>query len=85
MKTEWHEKLLYKYNNRVRKPPPPPQEGEEEQEPEEEEEIGPDDEVPIVPYRKLEPTASEFVINNEGKQMALIQKSVIQNSRFFIF
>lgn len=69
MKLEWREKLLYKYNNRVRKEPPPPKEGEEEGEtPEQppEDVIGPEDDVPIVPYRKLEPTASEHVITLEG-------------------
>lgn len=72
MRTEWRQKLLYKYDNRVRKtpvPPPPQEEGQEGENPPEpppEDVIGPDDEVPVVPYRKLEPTASEYVITREG-------------------
>jgi hypothetical protein len=72
MRTEWRQKLLYKYDNRVRKtpvPPPPQEEGQEGENPPEpppEDVIGPEDEVPVVPYRKLEPTASEYVITREG-------------------
>ena len=60
--------MLYKYKNRIRPPPPTVEEGAEGEETEEvKDEVFPDDqEIPTVPYRKLEPTASEFVINNEG-------------------
>jgi hypothetical protein len=77
MRTEWRQKLLYKYDNRVRKtpvPPPPQEEGQEGENPPEpppEDVIGPEDEVPVVPYRKLEPTASEYVITREGTRWRL--------------
>ncbi|XP_015837771.1 dynein axonemal intermediate chain 7 isoform X2 [Tribolium castaneum] len=67
MKLEWWEKLLYKFKHRVRKEPPPPPPGEEDQPVVQPEEpiFGPEDEIPVVPYRKLEPTASEYVIASE--------------------
>ncbi|KAJ8935184.1 hypothetical protein NQ314_012940, partial [Rhamnusium bicolor] len=73
-KQEWRTKLKYKYDNRdiVEKKK---DEGEEkndeaakkdvEEREEEKEEIGPDDEIPIVKYKKLEPTASEIAIAYE--------------------
>lgn len=75
VRQEWREKLLYKFQNRIRPPPPPPKEGEEEEEkPEEEEQVfGPDEEIPKVPYRKLAPTASEYVI--------AVENSIYQKNR----
>ncbi|XP_063926331.1 axoneme-associated protein mst101(2)-like isoform X2 [Zophobas morio] len=69
VRREWREKMLYKYKNRIRPPPPTVEEGAEGEGTEEvKDEVFPDDqEIPTVPYRKLEPTASEFVINNEEK------------------
>ncbi|RZC42436.1 protein CASC1-like [Asbolus verrucosus] len=86
MRLEWREKLLYKYENRVRKPPPPPPEKEEGEEggdpveewPPPEPVIGPDDEVPVVPYRKLEPTASEYVITKEDVLYSSVRSGLVK-------
>lgn len=72
---EWYGQMRYKYDNRkkpVKKtPPPPPEDGSEAPPPEPEPEPEPDvtdpKDIPVVPYQKLDPTASQYILYLDGK------------------
>lgn len=88
---EWYGKIKYRYDNRIIPPKPEKEvtegeEGEEQSspEPEPEPEITDPKDLPIVPYRKLDPTPSAYVISQEGYD---IRKGIIYvyNFNYFLF
>lgn len=61
---------MYKYDNRDKKEAPKVEENEEGAQSEEKEktEFSSDEEIPTVPYKKLQPSASEMILQLEGKK-----------------
>lgn len=73
IKKEWRTKLIYKYKNRKQ---PKQEDGVSSEFPTEdiaaEKQFTLNEEIPFVPYQKLEPSASEHAISEEGNFVRLL-------------